>query len=440
LVSITAQEVELLKHQPDYLRFDRQRLVKDDPSSLIALFCSRRAGKTEEFVFETAERLVSVDDAHVVFIGLSAKSARNIFYAKFKRLSIKHGWGFEFNETTLSIKCERTGSVCLVFGSDNRADVEKILGLSRLVLLICDECGAWRQDFLQYTIEQVAGPAMEDLPGGRVLLGGTPGREHFGFWYDLTTRALDPKTGQLLYPGYSIHSWTLDDNPYMPRGVLAKVRERYGWSETTPAFVQGYLGRWCLDTSTLVFHTFTNANLAVRDKSESVGRRVLALDFGVVHATSFVVLEVRSQGVHVPWSVEARGLAPTQVADRIIDLKKKWRFDAIVGDLGGMGKAYAAEMSVRYGVEILPADKRDKLALIEFVVSGFKDGTLTLDPVQALELVRQVRSLQYDDEHLDIAAGQKDDSVDALTYGYQYITGRQVFASRYDKAFAKIGV
>lgn len=410
-------QYELYRHQPDALRFDKQREVVRDRSELLALFCSRRAGKTEEFAFEVAETLATVRDAHAIFIGLSAKSARQIFFSKFKRLNIAHKWGFVSNEQSLSFTHPATGSTCLVFGSDQRSDIEKAAGLSRVVLLILDECGLWRQDFLRYTIEEIVGPAMEDVPGGRVMLGGTPGRILSGFWYELTHEGK--------YPQYSRHSWKLRDNPFMPPDVEEKVLKKFGWTRDTPEFRRQYLGEWVIDPSTLVFSNFSDANIRSCPWKPTYGS-LLSLDFGVVHSTAFLVLAQykHHKAVMVPYSEErhgtdvASGTNPTAVADRAKTLKEIYRCSRIIGDLGGIGKAYAQEMLVRHHICIEPADKHDKLALIEMVNDAFGQRKLEIDPSN-VELIRQLRTLQWDELHADIAEGQRDDLVDDLCYGYQ---------------------
>jgi len=75
-------------------------------------------------------------------------------------------------------------------------------------------------------------------------------------------------------------------------------------------------------------------------------------------------------------------------------------------------------MLVRHHICIEPADKHDKLALIEMVNDAFGQRKLEIDPSN-VELIRQLRTLQWDELHTDIAEGQRDDLVDDLCYGYQ---------------------
>lgn len=428
---LTLADYRLAQRQPFYLRFDKQHAVKADPSSLRALFCSRRAGKTEELVFETVEALADIQECYVVFIGLSAKSARSIFHRKAQNMNMRYCWGLKFSSSTLAFTYPKTKSTCLIFGSDNIADIEKTLGLSRVAFLICDECGAWRQDTLKDTVESIVGPALEDL-GGKTILAGTPGREHFGYWYELTHGRV---------PGYSIHKWNLTDNPFMPKGVLESVKKKYHWTDDTPAFRQQYLGEWCLDTTTLVFSDFRDDRIQRLEKDSGSGViRVLSADFGSVHATALTILEQRSdKTIHVPYSEPRTGLAPSQVADWILGLYRRWNCVEVVGDLGGLGKGYAEEMKLRYGIDIIPADKRDKLALIALTNDEFRQKTLTVAP-ECDELIRQIRKVQWNEDHSDLAEGQIDDSAESLLYGVQHVRKRGISRDRYSAAFSQIGL
>jgi hypothetical protein len=346
-------------------------------------------------------------------------------------LVVRHGWPFKFNDSNLTVEHFTTGSKCLVFGSDHIIDVEKALGMGRVVLLIIDEAGAWRQNDLQYAIEEIVGPALMDIEGSQVMVGGTPGTILVGYWYDLTTRQTR-EDGSLRVPGYSIYEWDLDENPHMPKGTKQKVKRIFGWTDDTPAYIRQYLGKWCIDPSSLVFSAFDETNLIFRPeaplRSGCKVDRVLSIDFGVVHATAFLILETRGDvpGIFVPYSEAASGMAPTEVADRAKELSERWGCRRIIGDLGGMGKAYAEEMVRRHGVNIIPADKRDKIAMVEMTNDGFRGGVLRLDPRHNAVLVDQLRRTQWDELHSSIADGQQDDLIDALCYGYQHVRATYV--------------
>jgi hypothetical protein len=411
-VTVDPAEVALWEAQPDALRFGRQRGVAADPSKHVALLCGRRSGKTVEIAYEAVEALATYERCHVIFVGLSQKSARRIFFSTVRSLNALHGWGLKVTTHPMEITDPRTGSTILVFGSDSREDLDRIRGIERLALLICDEAGAWRPSLMQYVTEESGGPALMDLDG-RTMLSGTPGPVLCGWWYDVTTGGV---------PGWSLHHWTSYDNPHVPAATwLAEMLERKGWDESNPIYRREYLAEWCVSEGFTVFDW--RDSLHTDPPADTRFTTLLAVDFGVVHSTAFVVLgwHPSHRPVRVVCSEKQAGLAPTQVADRIKALQEEHDCIRIIGDLGGLGKAYSQEMAVRHQIYIEPAEKKNRRANLELAVDGIRTGNIEVDKGRNDALIRELKVLQWDEEHGDIAPGQDDDLTDALIYGYQAI-------------------
>jgi hypothetical protein len=412
----TARGVKIAR-QPASMRFDKQREVERDESRHIALLCGRRAGKTEELAYEAVEVLADNQRSHVVFVGLTARSAREIFFAKICSLNTLHQWGLQINQQRMSVTDTVTDSTLLVMGSDTREDLDRIRGIERLALLVCDECGQWRPSLLHYVAEESAGPALMDL-GGKTILSGTPGRVLAGYWYDVTTGKL---------PGWSLRRWTSLDNPHVPaREWLAELLKNKGWDENNPIYRREYLAEWCTDTKSLVMSSFSDDNIKPCGCDSSYVTSLI-LDFGVVHNTAFLVLghKPSERAVKVFHSEQHTGLAPTQVADIGKALKQQYQCSRVIGDVGGMGKAHAQEFQLRHGIYVEAADKRDKLAGIELTNDRFRTHSLEIDPINA-DLIKQCRSVQWDEYHADIADGQEDDLLDTLIYGNKAVLHRYI--------------
>jgi hypothetical protein len=404
--------ITALTSQPEATRFKEQILVSDDSSRHIALLCGRRAGKTEELVYRAVEALADYARCHVVFIGLTKASAREIFFAKIRSLNNTNGWGLKLNEQHLTVYNPYTFSTLIVTGSDTREDLDKIRGIERLALLECDECGQWRPSLLEYVIDEAGGPALADL-NGTTILSGTPGRILNGYWYKVTTGGL---------PGWSPHRWTIYQNPYIEaEEYLNELLRTKQWDRSTAVFRREYLAEWCTDSRSIVMSDFGDKNIkpCVYNKAY---KTYLVLDFGVVHNTAFTVMGHKSSepAIKVFHSEQHRGWAPTQVADRAREIKEKYGCSRLVGDLGGMGKAHAAEMLLKHHIAIEPADKRDKLTGIETTNDRFRMNILDIDP-SCEDLIDQCRAVQWDEYHTDIADGQEDDALDTLVYGNKTI-------------------
>jgi len=76
---------------------------------------------------------------------------------------------------------------------------------------------------------------------------------------------------------------------------------------------------------------------------------VLGLDLGYIDSTAFVICaySTASGTLVVVESFKKTKLLPSDVAQIVSDLDSQFRFETIVADAGGLGKAYVAEMTER---------------------------------------------------------------------------------------------
>ncbi len=183
-------------------------------------------------------------------------------------------------------------------------------------------------------------------------------------------------------------------------------------------------GLWIQDTSGLVYYSFSEKNLGralpqLRDRE--TWTRVLGMDFGVTDPTAFVELAFteHDQTVYVTRSGQWPDLAPSDASD----IAKQWEkdaggYDAIVGDTGGLGKAFQAEWSKRYHW-MRSAQKGDKLGFVKLINGDFHHGrVVVLDGND--ELVTDLRALAWKDEqHKAEHPGLPNHLTDALLYGWR---------------------
>lgn len=413
--------------------------VVNDPARFRVLLVGRRGGKTICAVADSAAAMLGSRQL-TLYLAKTIGSAREIMWEPFKRLNREHRWGFRFNEA-LHIVTHPNGSRMLVRGIDDRDELEKLRGPSFDRIYI-DECGTHKPSMLQYLIEEVLDATLMDRAESTMWLLGTPTSQAFGHFYKAST-GLDDGTGKI--SGYSVHRWTAADNPHVnferhvfdpSDGVLA----RRGWTVETPAFRREYLAEWIVDTARLVFRFERGRN--VIDKLPELRHRdrwvkALALDFGVNDATAAVRIcwpELYGQGTYITRARSWRGLAPSDAADLIAQDVAEWQPDIVVGDSGGIGKAFLQEYGKRYPglMAIQPAEKRDKRAHLEIVsdllytASGYertglddiaKHRGLYVVDGETAELQRQFGSIIWDETREDIADGQNDDEAMGAVYG-----------------------
>ena len=406
-----AERREANRAQLTNARFEKQTAFASDPSHFKAALCGRRAGKTRELIYQLRESMDNHPGDTNVFVERTRPAAKNKLWRPFKRLNDEMGWCLDFVESELRIS-HNNGSELIIVGSDTWKEIDKIRGLERLRLSCIDECGAQKPSNLQYLVEDVLEPGLMDV-NGTMLLSGTPGLALTGYWYEITGQ-IPPK------PGWSTHRWNVYDNPYLDGdNFIRALLERRQWDTDNAVFQREYIGRWIKDLSRLIFAFGTHNIISALPTIGPGWTFILSLDFGTAAATSFVVLGYPPFGrnVYIFRSYKEVGLAPTEVADRVRDLVTEYRPSKIIGDLHGLGKAYAQEMVRRHGIVIQAADKSKKRSVIEYVSDGFRTGQI-LSYAGNKTLHTELETLLWDEEHQDIADGQDDHESEALVYGF----------------------
>lgn len=398
----------------DSIRSDKQREFAKDPSQFRVAICGRRAGKTIEVIYEFKDSLdKNPGDTHV-FIEQSRPSAIAKLWKPFKQLNDQHGWGLKFNlatsEAPMTIEHDN-GSILYIVGADQEKHIDKVRGVPRLRLACVDECGKIKPLLLEYLVYEVLEPGLMDV-NGKLILSGTPGLAPVGFWYEASSGKL---------PGWSTHHWTVYDNPFIDgEKAIEELLIRRNWDRDNPIFQREYLGLWIKDLTQLIFAFGEHNIIHVLPQINSGWTFILSLDFGTAAATSFVVLGYPPYGrnVYIFRSYKEIGLAPTEVADRVRDLIAEYHPSKVIGDLHGLGKAYAQEMIKRHNIVIQAADKSNKRGVIEYVSDGFRTGQI-LSYAENKTLHQELGTLLWDEEHKDIADGQDDHESEALVYGFR---------------------
>ena len=406
---------------------------KDKARFKVAI-CGRRAGKTSLAYRGLLQGMCSHPNTIQAYIGVTRESAKRLAWNPLRRLAKQHGLPIQFNKVEL-IAYHANGSELWILGADKEEDMDKMRGAAYKRVVI-DEAASYRA-FIERMVNEVIEPALGDHRGDLWLMG-TPGRTAAGYFYDASTKA----------PGFekfAVHKWTVMDNPYFlePEEWLTDLRERNGWGLEHPTYQREYLGEWCRDDSALVYKYENEKNLAedLPDTPDTY-TYVLAMDFGVVDPTAFVILAYHPHDpcVYVVESYKKADLGPTDVSEHIRLLQDRYArltdrepitaFETIVGDTGGMGKAYAKELQSRHGIYVKPAQKREKLAYIDHM-----NGDMIAERIKVVgrtneELIREWQTLpwllkdgrkqeKYDERKYD------DHLADACLYGWRDCRGFQ---------------
>ena len=112
-------------------------------------------------------------------------------------------------------------------------------------------------------------------------------------------------------------------------------------------------------------------------------------------------------------------MSPSEAAEECMRWRARYAFEAMVGDIGGLGKAYEAEWKKRFHLPLEPADKTGKLGFMKLLNGDFRRGLIRLTAgneqlaadLSALAWADEKRMKEHDacDNHL----------TDALLYGWR---------------------
>lgn len=385
--------------------FAAQLGLLNDEAKLISVLCTRRAAKT----FSLGKRFIRTMRKHpgcsCLYIGLTEKSSeRAIWKDVLKVLDRRYSLGAKMLDSKLTMTLPN-GSVLYVMGMDrDELEREKLLG-GKYAEVGIDEAQGFSID-LHSLVFDVLKPAVADYRG-TIGLYGTPGNLKKGTFYELT-HDRDPSAGPQRWTrnGFSGHSWSTFDNPYMVekwRQEIAELKAANPLIEQTAGFQQNYLGRWVIDDSKLVYRYRAgrndfNGTLPTYARGE--WHFVLAIDLGYTDATSFTVLAYHEhdRNLYVLKSEKKPGMDLTDVSEHAAALKQRWPIEHT--SIDGSNKQAVEEMNMRHGLQATPADKREKAEFIDIMNDEFVQERIKLGP-DTEPLKEEYGQLVWDERKLE---------------------------------------
>lgn len=207
----------------------------------------------------------------------------------------------------------------------------------------------------------------------------------------------------------------LVDNPSLDADeYLASLAEL---DSTTRAQLEK--GVWIRDTEGLVYR-FEDSRNAL-DTVPTCSRKLLGIDFGVKDATAFVILGWRDNdpNVYVLRAWKKTGMIPSEAAAEVKELEREHRFIRIVGDVGGLGKAFAEEMRRRHQLPVEPAEKQNKRGYIALLNGDLERGRVKLLRGACEPLATEWCELPWDEGREKEADGFDNHCADAALYAWR---------------------
>jgi hypothetical protein len=361
-----------------------------------------------------------------------------------------------FNHTD-SVWYHENGSRGRLAGAETRADIEYLRGAAAEAdICIVDECKSFAPDLLAELIRDVIEPGLMTRDGFLVM-GGTPGSIPMGPFYESTAEQSRTEencehcknahptcipveeedikfaTGEYS-PAYRckefledsvdlprLHTWTIEDNSSTDRTRnqwkrALKNKKKNQWADDHPTWRREYRGEWVTDATDLVYawaglraagkdvcwsptkDSITKDNPTGLPQDKGPWHLILGLDIGYVDESAFVLAaysETVKELRHV-YDFKKSEMLVDDFAEEVLSVIERFGLpEAIVADTGGGGAKILIEtINARYGLGIIPAEKRDKQAHWELINSDFHSERVKIIP--GTDLAHELAGLQYD--------------------------------------------
>lgn len=181
-------------------------------------------------------------------------------------------------------------------------------------------------------------------------------------------------------------------------------------------------GRW-IQGGGLVYRFDPERNLVDR-APQDLSRFILGIDYGVKDDCAFTVLgwKYHERIVYTIESKRYRDMIPDTAAEVTRELEQRWSFDRIVGDVSGLGKAFAEEARRRFAVPVEPAEKRNKRGYQQLMNGALERKELMIVADGCEELIDEWSRLPWKLDMTAEADGFDNHCADSCLYGWRAAT------------------
>ncbi len=400
--------------------FPQQNAFILDPARLKALLCTRRAGKSYSAGLYMIKECLENPGVNCLFVGLTRESARGIVWGDvLKAIDHKFGLNIDFNETRLTATLPN-GSIIWLAGVDTHEDeMKKLLG-KKYRLVCIDEASLFTIN-LHLLVYGILKPAMADY-SGTICLMGTTSNITRGLFFDITNK---------IEPGWSFHSWSAHDNPYIKKQwqeELDDIKANRPLFMLTPLFRQWYLNEWVIDENALVYKFNKERNL-FNERPKTLSPEgwiyILGVDLGYEDDSAFVVAtwHEHEKTLYIVRTFNQAHMDITDCANQIKALQKEFGVAKIIVD--GANKQAVEEIQHRHGIPLEPADKTGKESFIEILNAELIQARIKINH-KCVNLVNELQTLVWQTDGDKIKLPRKEHPAlpnhlcDAFLYAWRF--------------------
>lgn len=395
--------------------FPAQNAFVEDTSRFIAAQCSRRAGKTNGLALRFFRTMAAHPKSQCLYLSLTQESARGIMWDVMRDMNDLYGIGCTFKESKLEVH-HPNGARLKLMGADLKDYRRKLKG-RKFPGAAIDEAQDFSSEQLQSLIDDVLTPSITDYADGWLALTGTPGPVPQGYFFDVT---------QNKKYGYSHHEWTMLENPHMPdpAGTIADIMKKREWDEDHPSLLREYRNKWVLDVESLWIRYNEQKNHYQELPKGVDFQYIMGIDVGYNDADAIAILawSEKSPTTYLVEELITRKQGVTELAEQISALSKKYNVYKMVIDSGGLGKKVAEEITRRWGLPLIAADKIRKQENVELLNDALRTGKFKAKAKSHFALDSYLIQVDWDrttPDKIVIKKKPHSDIIDAVLYSFK---------------------
>ncbi len=346
--------------------------------------CHRQAGKSTTASIIALHRALYTPGSLTLIISPSERQSKEMLRKVVERLPQLPVEPKLIEANTLSLEFENHARIVSLPASERT-----VRGFSAVGLIIEDEAGDV-EDLLYRAVRP-----MLAVSGGDIILMGTPKGRH-GHFFDAW------ENGGEQWERYVANA---NESRRITAAYLEEERRALG-----PQFAQEYENSFINAAEGLVYGGYDRLRNWIpelpQDNPIRPWRYMLGCDFGIVDPNAFTVLAYRDQDpiAYVVQSYRFKGEVDEAAAE-VRKLDDQYHLEKVVGDLGGMGKAFESRIT-RHGIYIHPANKADKVGHIKLLNADLRAGKVKIVGPACSELLDEVQGLCW--VHMDNGQPKED--------------------------------
>jgi hypothetical protein len=398
-------------------KFPKQSAFVADRSRFLAAQCSRRAGKSNGLALRFFHTMETHPGSTCIYLALTRESAFEIMWPVLQEQNERLGIGCTFTESKLEVT-HPNGARLVLMGADMKNFIKRLKGRKSPGIAI-DET----QDFgdhLQSLIDDVLTPMMLDYPDAWMALTGTPGPVPSGLFFEITNQHRF---------SYSLHEWTLLENPYLPdpKAFVDDIKAKREWDDENPTYLREYCNRWVLDLQSLLIKY--NPDINHYDKLPKLPQGgkwhyITGVDFGLKDSDALgtIAWAESTDEIYLVDEQLATDQDITDIGEQINAVRKRFNPDKLPTDEGALGKKIAEELRRRLHIPLTPADKTRKMENVALLNDWLRRGKFKAKRDSQFAKDSYKVQIDWDKSRPDkivVKSGYHSDIIDAVLYAFK---------------------